>query len=33
VEEIRHAYNILVGEHLRDLDIDDRIILEWILEE
>jgi hypothetical protein len=34
--EIRNAYNILVGKpegknHLEDLDVDGKIILEWIL--
>jgi hypothetical protein len=35
--EMRNAYNILVGKregknHLKDVGVDERIILEWILE-
>jgi len=35
LEEMRNAYNILVGipegkSHLEDLDVDGRIILEWM---
>jgi hypothetical protein len=34
--ELRNAHKILVGEsegdHLKNLDVDGRIILEWILE-
>jgi hypothetical protein len=34
--EMRNAHSILVGnlkgrDHLKDLDVDGRIILEWIL--